>query len=32
MVISFSEPQVRDFLLRMGTVYTFRKARRKRFL
>ena len=31
MVISFSEPRVRNFLLEKGTVYTFRKNRRKQF-
>jgi len=32
MVISFSEPDVRDFLLKEGKVYTFRKNRRKQFI
>lgn len=32
MVISFSEPEARKFLLEKDTVYTFRKNRRKQFL
>lgn len=32
MVISFSEPEPRNFLLEKGTVYTFRENRRKQFL
>lgn len=32
MVISLIEPEVRAFLLETGTVYTFRKLRRKKFL
>jgi len=31
MVISFSEPEARNFLLEKGIVYTFRKNRRKQF-
>jgi len=32
IVISFSEPEVRDLLTETGAVYTFRKHRRKQFL